>query len=214
MNQGPEKRKGIDGTNLFGNQDDPLIEDLSTALISDRPEDHLNFKVISKGLGFHDLKKTTTIFTAEKQAPITFNINEEPENSIIKTVEAVPVTDAPSYLSLMIYHISSLLMDGIIIFSISLVLYCVALFTIAGNLSKQTVDVVRTLFPSMTSTETAFYFLPLLIIVGLTYFLTFHLITNSTIGKMICGLKLSDKEGSRPKLKHLLTLQSHVVSDL
>ena len=192
---------------LFETEDDPLLQDLSSALMSEKPEELLNFKVISKGLGLHDLKKTAT-FSSEKGNPVTFNISEIPDDTIIK--QKLATSPWPYSLQRLV----SMCIDGIIIFTISLLLYNFSFLILLGDFSKKSLDLIASVFVVFFNSQSILYFVAILLVIWIVYFLVYQSVTGATIGKMICGLKLTRKDGSRPRINHILTLRAQVVADL
>lgn len=202
----PDNKKS--GITLFATEDDPLLQDLSSALMSEKPEEHLNFKVISKGLGLHDLKKASPVLSKEKGNPITFNVSEVPEESFLKA------TLPKKGLSFFILRLGAVFIDGIIIFTIALLFHNFSLLILLGDFSKKSLDLVASVFPIFFNIQSVMYFGVIFILVWITCFLAYQSITGSTIGKMICGLKLTRRDGARTEIGHILTFRTQVVSDL
>lgn len=192
---------------LFATEDDPLLQDLSSALMSEKPEEHLNFKVISKGLGIHDLKNSSSILKKEKGNPITFNISEIAEENATKVI-------SQKTMPLFVLRLGSMIIDGIIIFTIALLLHNFSLLILLGDFSKKSLDFVASFFPIFFNSQSIMYFGVVFLLVWITYFLAYQAVTGFTIGKMICGLKLMRKDGSRTQINHILTFRTQVVSDL
>lgn len=196
--------------NLFETEDDPLLQDLSSALMSEKPEELLNFKVISKGLGLHDLKKSPP-FTPAKGHEISFNISEIPGSNIPSTSKT---KTTEGFLPYSLRRLASSIIDGIIIFTISLFLYNFSLLILLGDFSKKSLDLVASVFTVFFNSQSIVYFATVFFIVWIAYFIVYQSVIGSTIGKILSGLKLMRKDGSMPRINHILTFRTQVVSDL
>ena len=104
--------------------------------------------------------------------------------------------------------------DGIIIFTISLLLYNFSFLILLGDFSKKSLDLIASVFVVFFNSQSILYFVAILLVIWIVYFLVYQSVTGATIGKMICGLKLTRKDGSKPRINHILTLRAQVVADL
>ena len=178
--------------------DDKLIDDLSSALLSEKPEDHLNFVALGHGLGFQDLSSKASKREVKIQQPVSFSINELPPQ---KTETARPSVD----FSLLGRRFASNVVDGLVIFSITGVLYALTLTIILGWSHQPWFEGASPYGLSTWLSPSYWGYLAFILgMVWFTYTLVFQSLTGSTLGKTLFGLSLKTSSGERLGMRHLL----------
>ncbi|MFC2074713.1 RDD family protein [Bdellovibrionota bacterium] len=190
MNYDPEKT------------DEKLIDDLSSALLSEKPEEHLNFRPLRSGLGIHqttDKRKSKSVEFRIKNAAQSEAITQKHKRLLERLYEGFQ-------------RFSSVCIDTFMILSLSVLFYAMTLLIlVGGNLEGGILTALRVYYPLLLSSNFWIYMTTIFILVWFCYTFIFQTITGATLGKLFCGFRTVSRDGSRAGIFHILTARARVV---